>query len=290
MLERFIWKLRGGRVPTILHIGPNSLARREIDDYMLLLHLAQGACRFIFVEPLARQLAHLKRRLYAAVERSGLGFNHTLTFVHAAVCPPAAAAEETTLHTLSRALLADFPQAPWLVDGFGDLSSLSWAQFYRGIQRFAWKRHYPQMSEEEWAASPYVRRIPVRCVTPSALLAEVGLEPGDVDLFISDTEGFDSQLVPAFFDLGQFSPAVLHFEYVNQRLDANTTFAVVGQLAAQYYEVHAHSIDVVALGADQKQDVSAIGPEERGLLRYIASERIYLHHLASGDALAHDMH
>lgn len=245
ILNRFLWRLGRGEAPTILHVGPNALAQREIAEYAVLLGLAQGACRLIFVEPLGRQLARLQRRMHETVKHG----NHTLKLVHAAVCPGRAATVDTTLYTFSRKFLEDFPQAPGLADVFGDLSSLSWGQFIESIQRFEARRKYPQMSAEAWAASPYVRKMPVRCITPSALLAEVGLRPGDVDYFISDTEGFDSQIVPAFLALGQFSPPALQFEYVNQRLDANTTFTVVKQLATRGYEVHAHDIDVIALAS-----------------------------------------
>eukprot|EP00971_Amphidinium_carterae_P318043 6322283-Amphidinium_carterae.1 len=61
-----------------------------------------------------------------------------------------------------------------------------------------------------------------------------------------DTEGFDTLLVPDFLDLADFWPALLQFEYVNQRENDNVTYALVRRLADLGYDVVASFIDVIA--------------------------------------------
>ena len=69
--------MEAGLTPVIMHIGPNELTRSEVMGYRLLLRLAKGICRLVFVEPLAPVLAGLKRRMrfasggYHSVESIG---------------------------------------------------------------------------------------------------------------------------------------------------------------------------------------------------------------------------
>ena len=68
-----------------------------------------------------------------------------------------------------------------------------------------------------------------------------------MDVFVSDLEGYDTQLLPYFLELKGFRPTSLTFEHLWQLAPELVTRWAVRDLALRGYTVYCHFADVVAL-------------------------------------------
>merc|ERR1712113_878864 len=70
-------------------------------------------------------------------------------------------------------------------------------------------------SEEELRSllDSYIEEVPVRCLSPRDLLAEVHVQPEMVVHLKIDAEGYDAILLNHFLELKGFAPAIMQFEW-----------------------------------------------------------------------------
>mmetsp|Transcript_40353 Transcript_40353/g.128234 ORF Transcript_40353/g.128234 Transcript_40353/m.128234 type:complete len:344 (+) Transcript_40353:173-1204(+) len=182
LTRRFEARVRSGRSPTVLYIGPNDLSDDELEN---VAWYARWLPRMVLVEPNPVVLPLLQGHLRA------LGLNTSRArVVNAAVCP----SDEGSV---------DFHVLKGNPAKGSVMGSLSKAQLL----------HYYQTEDN-------LEGIPVRCVTPSSLLEELQVAPGDIDVLAMDAEGSDATIADLFLLLNDLSPAFIQFEWWTARCDA----------------------------------------------------------------------
>ena len=234
MLVRYSRQLL--RPLTVLHIGTNDLKDEELDWYYDLRRFTHDSLHLVFVEPQPWIMQKLRSRVQ---EWLGQG---SIRFLEAALC-----FEETPekrFYAVSERLYEDFPKYSIPKSMIGRISSLSKGHVISLILQFA--------SEEDLLSKPelvesYLEEIAVRCLTADRILQEAALQPWEVDLLVCDLEGFDTQLLPGFFQMRAFRPLSLMFEHLGQRLPDVVTRWTVSELASRGYAVYCHFADIVAL-------------------------------------------
>mmetsp|Transcript_81844 Transcript_81844/g.254010 ORF Transcript_81844/g.254010 Transcript_81844/m.254010 type:complete len:304 (+) Transcript_81844:39-950(+) len=217
-----------------LHIGTHELDNGELAWYRSLAIETGGVVRAILLEPQESLIGRLRRRIVRA-----LGTINGTTVINAALCLDEAS---LTLHCPSSRLHSDFPGYRI---GKSDITKLC-----SPSKEFVTRMLSVNQIDGAGPVDPYVDSFLVPCLTPSGLLRETGLEPGDIDIFVMDTEGHDTQLLPSFLDMAGLRPSLLQFEHRNQRLSSIVTRWVVRELHARGYTIFRHSVDIVAILGD----------------------------------------
>lgn len=248
------------RIPrplTVLHIGTNDLNDYELEWYFDLKKHTQDSLRLVFVEPQPAVLRRLQERV-----RNFLGLLHSpVQFLEAALCSEERS--EVVFYTVSERIYKDFPKYLIPRSMIARISSLSRLHVIDLIMRFA---HAEDFLERPELVEAYIEQTSVRCRTANGLMQEVGLNPAEVDVFVSDLEGYDTQLLPYFLELEGFRPASLTFEHLWQLAPELVTRWAVRDLALRGYTVHCHFADVVALSNLAQQELAQGTPGTRGLV------------------------
>ncbi|CAE7798059.1 unnamed protein product [Symbiodinium sp. CCMP2592] len=228
---------------TVLHIGTNQLLDEELQWYQQLQRRIRqdtaGArtLRLFFVEP-QPQAVHRLRERARQIQQEGV----QITFIEAALCTENDTGQ--VFYILTERLYKDFPNYKIPRARIGFLSSFSKNRIREMVLQYA--------TEQDFLSSPevldvYIDEISVRCWDAQGLLKQAGLKPADIDVLVTDLEGYDTQFLPFFFALEGFSPLSLTFEHYGQLLPSIVTQWTIRELAHRGYIVHCHRQDIIAI-------------------------------------------
>eukprot|EP00439_Symbiodinium_sp_Y106_P053626 s2600_g7.t1 len=228
---------------TVLHIGTNQLLDEELQWYQQLQRRIRqemfGArtLRLFFVEPQPSAVHRLRERA-RQIQQEGA----QITFIEAALCTANDKAQ--VFYVLTERLYKDFPNYKIPRARIGFLSSFSKNRIREMVMRYA--------SEQDFLRSPevldlYIDEIPVKCWDAQGLLKQAGLSPRDIDVLVTDLEGYDTQFLPFFFALEGFAPLSLTFEHYGQLLPSIVTQWTIRELAHRGYIVQCHRQDIIAI-------------------------------------------
>lgn len=235
--QRLASRADAGHDLVVLHIGTNSL-REEAENYKRLA--SWGSTTMVFVEPLPEAFAKLRKN---TVDVGSDGSRVEL--VNAAVCPDTSG--NFTFYGYSEKIYEEFPDAPmWFLTMFSSLDKDQLVRVHRDHKHVGW-----WYTAEQWRSmESYIEAVPVRCVTPTSLFAELQLEPESLDFLVVDAEGYDVKLVDLFLALDRFRPAYLQFEWEHLDGQAEAFSETVSALAARGYDVHRGTRDMYCVLSD----------------------------------------
>lgn len=97
-----------------------------------------------------------------------------------------------------------------------------------------------------WVPDEYIEGIEVQCTSPSTFLKIAAVEPQDLNLLITDTEGFDGEIVTEFLTITH--PEMIIYEHKVMSADENNALFLL--LAEHSYEYKIIGEDVLAVRAD----------------------------------------
>lgn len=228
-------RLKGGAAPVVVNVGVNTL-KKELELYRSLF-VPLERYRFVFVEPNQLVLPTLEEQ----IKELGVDRGH-VQIVNAAVCPDSG--DHMKMYRVNKSLEERLPRAAY--ETMVEMTSLDIERIKRSFDR--WLILAPVSLDELMS---YVEEAPVRCLSPSDLLREVGVEPEAVGFYSCDAEGYDSQLTKMFLGLPSFKPAVVQFEWAWHH-DHNTTkmeliAEVVRSLHGRGYNIAKDGDEIVAV-------------------------------------------
>jgi len=159
----------------------------------------------VFLEPNPVMAGYLRKRM-GSLKEHGFSFGN-LTIIQAALC--ANDSSSVPFYGISPRILDAFPD--FHLNYTSMFHSLDKDWFLHAFRNYDFDRHgYPP---ERWdEALTYVEETPVRCLTASSLLQEIGKEAKDIDVLTVDAEGLDVELVTMFASMDDFFPALVAFE------------------------------------------------------------------------------
>jgi hypothetical protein len=120
-----------------------------------------------------------------------------------AICPYVNGQKD--FYVVDESFAQDCPNAP------------HWAKYQlSSMDRKTVSKHWPWTncgfkSEAEFDA--FIKKIQVPCWTPPTLLSTANLQAQQVDLLVTDTEGFDAHIVKAFMRQPGFNPSLIIYEH-----------------------------------------------------------------------------
>jgi len=231
-----------GVTPVLIHVGANNM-KKERDAYRFLLSQITVPYRLVLVEPNMNLLPVLRQEAGSLDAKAA----QAPTVVNAAICPESG--DQMTLYVPSpERILADF-LVPRLLAKIGfinpevlsEVASLDYERTVSSLKAF---HRVPHVKKE------YIDELPVRCATPSDLVADVGASAEHVAFMAVDTEGFDAQLLAMFFELPGFEPSVVQFEWAghhgNETAKVGALADIVRALHARGYELRKEHENMVA--------------------------------------------
>jgi len=227
MQDRAAWRRNMSSLPLVINVGANTLKKEE-ELYRSLFAPLSGH-RFVFVEPNKLVLPKLREQI------RGLGLDpgsSNVQIVNAAVCTRTG--DHMSLFSVNSSMQEVLHE--WIYEKMVEMTSLDKERIRKSFER--WLILAPVSVEETMA---YVEELPVRCLSPADLLAEVGASPEAVDFYSCDAEGYDAQLTDLFLGLEGFSPAVVQFEWAWHH-DHNET--KVGLISQVVRELHRRGYDI----------------------------------------------
>lgn len=89
----------------------------------------------------------------------------------------------------------------------------------------------------------------IRCISPSGLLNELGVEAKNIDMIHMDCEGHDLQILELFIELDGFAPMILKFQWYHETVNNGhkQISSVMRKLSTKGYDLHTHGLDVFAI-------------------------------------------
>lgn len=94
-----------------------------------------------------------------------------------------------------------------------------------------------------WIPEKYIQVNEVQCISPGAFLNIAAVEPQDLNLLITDTEGFDGEIVTEFLTISR--PEMIIYEHKVMSADENDTMFML--LEKYSYEYKMIGEDVLAI-------------------------------------------
>lgn len=94
-----------------------------------------------------------------------------------------------------------------------------------------------------WIPDKYIQGIEVQCTSPGTFLNIASVKPQDLNLLITDTEGFDGEIVTEFLTVTR--PEIIIYEHKVMSVDDNNTMFVL--LEEYSYEYMIIGEDVLAV-------------------------------------------
>merc|ERR1711957_362843 len=93
----------------------------------------------------------------------------------------------------------------------------------------------------------YLEEVPVRCISPTSFLSEVGVKVEDIDFLMVDAEGYEFSIASSFTSLAGFRPAVIaiecfdKFHLLEEDFIGGRMLPLASSLAASGYDVYQHT-------------------------------------------------
>lgn len=231
--------------PLVIHIGPMNLGKPgEIEE---LQELLPWSPRIVFLEANPIMSAALEKKLNDSIYRAA-----RIQVMNAAGCE--SATSNISFYLVSPRIVQDFPSVRY--DDFCELASLDREHLLRELKHFFPRVvNSPGLSPQQWAAieTSYIDQAFVPCFTPASLLAELQVRPSDVDMFITDAEGYDFAIQNQALALEGFDPVMIKFEWCygatweDVASLHNSVTPLVNKLTARGYDVYMFHHDLVAV-------------------------------------------
>merc|ERR1719436_1136610 len=202
-----------GRVPIVMTIGAdifgNSAPWTDVDLYAHVVPLLPKTFRLVLVEPMVNKLHRIRENLKRLETASGLDISGVQIITKAIddLCPPS----KSFMYRFSAQAQKDFGIDSDVSGGWTSFDELhpqlrAWGlavdvgagPSQRGAMKLALAANW----------SSYREKVPVECLTPEQLLAEVNATPADVSMVTVDADN-DYDIAKGFFELVGFRPGFM---------------------------------------------------------------------------------